>query len=437
MRQSFLFIFLFSFFSVSAQVTPNPSIRKKSTSDVYINKLEITDTETIVSMQYVSKSAEDELKEYFKKNPDEKDQFRSLSPMVQRMLLQEFMLQGKSSTISFQPGSFIRTNDGQKYKFLRAVSIPTAPNRKDVEPGKKYFFKVYFEKIAPGYEVVDLVESSKESDNNLTYWNFYGIKINNPKDGNKRALAAKPNVKEEIAEEEALSQEFRFYGRVKDIDTQQAIQAKVLCIDPKTNEIIDSVITSRSGSFEFLVPQSDLVFQVISDGYNEMEEVVTSSVLKSKSEYQKDFYLEQIYEKPVVKVEEKQAEVKDELPIKKEIGEQLTEDAFKLDKVYFDLGDARVLPESYDQLDNLAEHLKENPELQIQIEGHTDNQGDPKANKRLSYDRAFNVREYLIKKGIAGDRIKFIGLGDTQPVAKNNDEESRQKNRRVEYKILK
>ena len=59
MRQSFLFIFLFSFFSVSAQVTPNPSIRKKSTSDVYINKLEITDTETIVSMQYVSKSAED------------------------------------------------------------------------------------------------------------------------------------------------------------------------------------------------------------------------------------------------------------------------------------------------------------------------------------------------------------------------------------------
>lgn len=437
MRQFFLIIILLSFFSVSAQITQNPAIRKKSTTDVYINKLEITDTETIVSMQYVSKSAQDLLKEYFKNNPREKESFENLNPMIQKMLLQDFLSQGNKNTISFQSGSYIKTGDGQKYKFLKAISIPTAPDRKDVEPGKKYFFKVYFEKIAPGYEEVDLVESSKESDTNLTYWNFYGIKINNPVDGQKRAMAAKPNFKEEVLEGEVLSQNFRFYGRVKDIDSQQPIQAKVLCIDPKTNEVVDSVITSRSGSFEFLVPQSDLVFQVVSDGYNEMEENVSSNVLKSKTEFQKDFYLEQIYVKPVSKVEQKLEKEITEQPVKKEIGEQITEDAFKLDKVYFDLGDALVLSESYEQLDNLANYLKEKPELKIQIEGHTDNQGDSKANKRLSYDRAFNVRDYLMKKGIAGDRIKFIGLGDTQPVATNNDEESRQKNRRVEYKILK
>ena len=123
-------------------------------------------------------------------------------------------------------------------------------------------------------------------------------------------------------------------------------------------------------------------------------------------------------------------------PKKKDLGEAIDKVAFKLDKVYFNLGQANVLPDSYTQLDALADHLKENPDLKIQIEGHTDKIGDPKANKKLSLDRAYNVRQYLVNKGIAGERIKFLGLGDTMPVSKGNDEESRSKNRRVEYKII-
>ena len=75
-------------------------------------------------------------------------------------------------------------------------------------------------------------------------------------------------------------------------------------------------------------------------------------------------------------------------------------------------------------------------ELKIQIEGHTDNRGRKEANKKLSLDRAFKVREYLLNKGIAGDRIKFKGYGDTRPVVTNDNEENRKLNRRVEYKIL-
>jgi outer membrane protein OmpA-like peptidoglycan-associated protein len=104
--------------------------------------------------------------------------------------------------------------------------------------------------------------------------------------------------------------------------------------------------------------------------------------------------------------------------------------------VYFQIGESNVLPESFEQLDNLVTYLKENFNLKIQIEGHTDNQGDSKANKKLSLERAYNVREYLVSKGIAGKRIKFVGLGDVQPISANDTEESRKLNRRVEYKII-
>ena len=80
--------------------------------------------------------------------------------------------------------------------------------------------------------------------------------------------------------------------------------------------------------------------------------------------------------------------------------------------------------------------LKDDIKLTIIVEGHTDNVGDPIQNKRLSLERAYNIREYLISKGIAGFRIQFKGYGDIKPIADNNTEEGRKKNRRVEFVIL-
>ncbi|MDX2191675.1 MAG: OmpA family protein [Bacteroidota bacterium] len=108
-----------------------------------------------------------------------------------------------------------------------------------------------------------------------------------------------------------------------------------------------------------------------------------------------------------------------------------------LDHIYFEFGKADLLEESNDQLDVLVELLQENPNMEILIGGHTDNVGDKVRNKTLSESRVKSVDDYLISKGINTQRIKYKGYGDTKPVAKNDTEEGRAKNRRVEFTILK
>lgn len=430
MKQIFTFLLLFFSLGVDAQVTSNPKVKKKSTKDVFINKIEITDQWTVFSMQFVAKTSKEILEEYLKDNPNEKEQLQNMNPMMRNMILQQFMQQQSTSTISFQPSSYIKTSDGKKYKFIKAVDIPTAPNRQDVESGKKYFFKVYFDKLPKGFETIDLIEHNSDRADNFTYWNFFGISINNP-DGNAKPKALAADPKEEITEEGL--QEFKLFGKVIDAANNKPISAKILCYDAKTLQIIDSVQTSKSGSYEFIIASSEVLYKISSSGYDKMEESFDVGAFLKKGSFQKDLFLEPVAQPKV------EPEVKPTEEIKEEkIGVPVNPDksTFKLDKVYFDLGESNVLPASYEQLDNLATYLKENQSLKIQIEGHTDNQGDSKANKRLSLERAYNVREYLVGKGIAGNRIKFVGLGDTQPVSANDNEENRKLNRRVEYKII-
>jgi len=110
---------------------------------------------------------------------------------------------------------------------------------------------------------------------------------------------------------------------------------------------------------------------------------------------------------------------------------------FVLENVYFEFGKSTLKPESFPALDELVELLRAEPEMEIEISGHTDNIGTKESNLRLSKDRAEAVRQYLIRKGIASQRIISAGYGDTVPVAQNDSEEGRQMNRRTEVKILK
>ena len=73
----------------------------------------------------------------------------------------------------------------------------------------------------------------------------------------------------------------------------------------------------------------------------------------------------------------------------------------------------------------------------IEIAGHTDNVGQPEANKKLSQDRADAVRNYLIKKGVKALNVQAKGYGDSQPIATNNSDAGKQKNRRTEVRIIK
>jgi outer membrane protein OmpA-like peptidoglycan-associated protein len=101
--------------------------------------------------------------------------------------------------------------------------------------------------------------------------------------------------------------------------------------------------------------------------------------------------------------------------------------------VLFPSGQSSLLPGAMVKLNEVADALtKSNPESKMVVEGHTDSQGSVDFNQNLSLQRAQSVRDYLVSRGIAGDRITANGLGSTRPIAANNNAEGRANNRRVE-----
>lgn len=110
---------------------------------------------------------------------------------------------------------------------------------------------------------------------------------------------------------------------------------------------------------------------------------------------------------------------------------------YELDNVYFESGKAVITPASFKELDILVEYMKLKKNLILEIAGHTDNVGTPEGNLKLSQDRSNAVRDYLVKKGIPTARIVPKGYGDTQPIASNDTDAGKQKNRRTEVRVVK
>lgn len=98
----------------------------------------------------------------------------------------------------------------------------------------------------------------------------------------------------------------------------------------------------------------------------------------------------------------------------------------------FDTGKAVLKPDAAPQLDQMAQLLKGNAGLNVEVGGHTDNVGDASANQKLSDARAQTVMQELVKRGIAANRLAARGYGHTVPIADNRLEDGRAKNRRVE-----
>jgi len=106
------------------------------------------------------------------------------------------------------------------------------------------------------------------------------------------------------------------------------------------------------------------------------------------------------------------------------------------DNLEFQTGKAIILAESYESLNKLAELLVvKRPEWKLRLEGHTDNVGNDQNNLILSKKRSEAVKQYLIDRGVAAERIKAEYYGEMRPVADNDTEEGRQRNRRVEMEI--
>ncbi|WP_298608085.1 OmpA family protein [uncultured Thiothrix sp.] len=120
------------------------------------------------------------------------------------------------------------------------------------------------------------------------------------------------------------------------------------------------------------------------------------------------------------------------IPSKKHALEQ-----FDLSKIEFVPTQAILTEESYPILDQLAELLKQYPQALVEISAHTDNQGTALGQTALTQAKAEAVLQYLLTKGLDLNRIKAQGYGSTRPVASNEDEAGRTRNRRVELTVLK
>jgi len=111
--------------------------------------------------------------------------------------------------------------------------------------------------------------------------------------------------------------------------------------------------------------------------------------------------------------------------------------ALILEGVNFSSGRADLTANSMRILDKAAEALKEHPEIEVEIRGYTDNTGSYQGNVRISQNRANTVREYLLKHGIAPNRMTTKGYGPESPIAPNHTSDGRAKNRRIEFYRIK
>lgn len=109
----------------------------------------------------------------------------------------------------------------------------------------------------------------------------------------------------------------------------------------------------------------------------------------------------------------------------------------RLEHLIFAQGKAAIDPQSFSELDEVAQMMIENPKIVIQLEGHTDNVGNSKANMKLSQERVDAVKRYLVSKGISKKRVVTKAFGGTQPLRNEMTPEARAMNRRVEMRILK
>lgn len=201
------------------------------------------------------------------------------------------------------------------------------------------------------------------------------------------------------------------YGKVFNSKTKEPIEAEVkyeFLTDGSEAGIANS--DPIDGSYKLILPYGkNYGISATSGGYYSISENVNLEKVSPYKEIKIDLYLTPI-----------------------EIGEVV-----RLNNVFFDFDKYDLKSESFPELDRVVKLLNDYPNIEIELSGHTDNIGSDEYNLKLSENRANAVAEYLYSKGIAKNRVIAIGFGKTKPVDTNDTEEGRQKNRRVEFKILK
>ena len=204
---------------------------------------------------------------------------------------------------------------------------------------------------------------------------------------------------------------------VRDAETRRPLIAGVEFTDLGTGQTAVSSVTAEDGQFLIVLPQGkNYALNVTKEGYLFFSEHFELKALHSAEE---PFLLE-IDLQPIP---DGALTAEQEVPV-------------VLKNVFFAFGSAELLPESVTELELLRELLEANPDLRIQINGHTDDVGSDADNQLLSEQRAKAVYTYLVEQGIAKDRLRYKGFGESRPVGTNETEAGRQQNRRTEFVVF-
>lgn len=198
-------------------------------------------------------------------------------------------------------------------------------------------------------------------------------------------------------------------GNTYNVKTKAPVSANFELINLETAKKVVQSQSNRAGDFLVCLPTGkDYALNVAQEGYLFYSENFRLKETKSFEPTYKDVPLQPI-----------------------EIGSKVV-----LNNVFFDLDKFTLKPESKVELGKLAEFLEKNSSLNIEIGGHTDNQGSVQHNQTLSENRAKAVMDWLITNGIPATRLSYKGYADKEQLEENSTPKGRAKNRRTEFKIV-
>jgi outer membrane protein OmpA-like peptidoglycan-associated protein len=201
------------------------------------------------------------------------------------------------------------------------------------------------------------------------------------------------------------------HGKVVNKKTNLPLGASIVFEDLTTGKRAGEARSDpKSGTYQIVLPYgSNYGFMARAEGFFSVRENFNTTAMDKFKELDLDLML---------------------VPL--EVGETI-----KLNNVFFDTKLSSLQRESFAELNNLAALMKQNPSLQIELAGHTDNVGVADSNQKLSEERVAAVKNFLVQRGVPPEKIAGFGYGPSKPVAPNDTEENRLKNRRVEFRIVK
>lgn len=201
-------------------------------------------------------------------------------------------------------------------------------------------------------------------------------------------------------------------GQVLDAQSKKPVPSEVVSglLQDKNKEIAKAEYDPETGEYKMILPtQTAYNLSAVKDGYFPATETIDLSKDKRFRDIKRNLYL---------------------IPIQP--GQKIV-----MREVLFEQSKFNLLPGAGTELDRVVEMLNKYPEMELLVEGHTDNQGEWAPNMKLSEDRVRVVKEYLTGKGVNEKRIQTKAWGPSKPIASNETEEKRKLNRRVEFTILK